>query len=255
VLRVRSTVNASAAKATTLEEPKLTFGGALTFVQDIMSFLQGLGIPTPLNVAMTNKLQFKAGLKIPMDKELNKLLPPDSVEFDDTDVTVSLTIDSPLSEAEFELTAVILVPTPYKPLKGVGMFKFAIKISTETGNTFTLTLGAGIAIGFNIDTFDCKAYFIQYWFLVIGDSTIGGGIGFLLKGSINLIIISVDVSVEAKFALLRVSCPGGSSLWGVAQITFAIEVTIAFIIDISFEVQGELDDNFDNGPCPLPDVL
>ncbi len=51
-------------------------GGALGVVQDIMKFLQQLGIPTPMSVSMTNKVKFKAGIKISMDDELNALLPP-----------------------------------------------------------------------------------------------------------------------------------------------------------------------------------
>ena len=75
-----------------------------------------------------------------------------------------------------------------------------------------------------------------------------------MKGSIDLEIISVDVSVEAKMAVLKVTCPG-VTVWGAAQVTFAIEVTIAFVIDINFQVQAEWDQNLNGGPCALPDVL
>jgi hypothetical protein len=258
VIRVTATIDAAANIATNLKTPKLTFGGALGVVQDIMAFLQQLGFPTPFSVSMTNKLEFKAGLKIPMDEELNKLLPPGGPEFDDTDVVVSLVIDSPLSEAEFELGATILVPTPFDPLKGVGMIKVEIKVSTESGNTLTLTVGAGFGVSFTIAGFGCKAYFLETMFLIAGDTVFGLGVGVLIKGSIDLEIISVDVSVEAKMAILKVNPGAGcasTTIWGAAQLTFAIEVTICWVIDIDFEVQSEADQNLNGGPCELPDVL
>lgn len=45
------------------------------------------------------------------------------------------------------------------------------------------------------------------------------------------------------------------TVYGAAQLTFAVEITIAFIIDIDFEVQTEADQNLNGGPCALPDVL
>jgi hypothetical protein len=258
VIHLRATVDAASNIATTLKDPNITFGGALGVVQDIMAFLQSLGFPTPLNVSMTNKVEIKAGLKIPMDKELNKLLPPGGPEFDDTDVVVSLVIDSPLSEAEFELGATILIPTPFDPLKAVGSIKIAIKMSTDSGNTFTLTVGAGLGVSFNLGPFDCKAYFMETMFFIVGDTVLGFGVGLLIKGSVDLEVVSVDVSVEAKMAILKVNtgptCPA-VTIYGAAQVTFAIEITICWVIDIDIEVSSEVDQNLNGGPCALPDVL
>ncbi len=193
-----------------------------------------------------------------MDEELNKLLPPGGPEFDDTDVVVSLVIDTPLAEAEFELGATILIPTPFDPLKGVGMIKIGIKMSTDSGNTFTLTVGAGVGVSFSIAGFGCKAYFLETMFLIAGDTVLGFGVGLLIKGSIDLEVVSVDVSVEAKMAVLSVTpsptC-AATTIFGAAQLTFAIEVTICWIIDIDIEVQTEADQNLNGGPCALPDVL
>jgi hypothetical protein len=254
VIRITSTVEAAANIVTRLKNSKITFGGALGVVQDMLEILQTLGFPTPLDVAMTNKMQFKAGLKIPMDEELNKLMPPGGLEFDDTDVIISVVIDSPMSEVGFELGATLLIPTPFNPLKAVGMIKTEIKMSTESGNTFILTVGAGVGVSFKVAGFGCTAYFLETMFLIAGDNVLGFGAGILIKGSIDFEIVCVDVSVEAKMAILKVTCPD-TTIYGVAQVTFAIEVTIAFVIDIDFEVQAEEDQNFNGGPCPLPDIL
>jgi len=254
VIRVTATVDAASNTATSLKDSKITFGGALGVVQDILVFLQTLGFPSPLATSMTNKLQFQAGLKIPMDKELNKLMPPGGPEFDDTDVVVSFVIDTPVSEVDFKLEATLLFPTPYNPLKAVGMFSIQIKMSTQSGNTFILTAGAGLGVSFNIAGFGCKAYFLETLSLIAGDMVLGFAVGLLIKGSIDLEIVEVEVTVEAKMAVLKVTCPG-TTIYGAAQLTFGIEVTIAFIIDINIQVSAEADQNINGGPCPLPDVL
>jgi hypothetical protein len=254
VLRVTATVDAAANIVTTFKNSKVTFGGALGVIQDVLAFLQTLGFPSPLGVAMTNKIKLKAGLRIPMDEELNTLMPPGGPQFDDTDVVVSVVIASPVTEVDFEMGATLLIPTPFDPLKAVGMFKLEIDLSTTTGTTLILTAGAGVGVGFSIGPFDCKAYFLLTLDVVIGTSVLGLAVGVLIKGTVDLEIVEVHVSVEAKMAVLKVTCPA-TTIYGAAQLTFAIEVHICFIIDIDFEIQAELDKNLNGGPCALPDVL
>ena len=91
-------------------------------------------------------------------------------------------------------------------------------------------------------------------FFIAGDNIIGLGVGLMIKGTIDLEVVSVDVSVEAKMALLKVTCPD-TTMWGAAQVTFAVEITICWVIDIDFEAQAEMDQNLNGGPCALPDVL
>src|SRR5262249_40608436 len=150
------------------------------------------------------------------------------------DVVVSFVVAVPVTEVEFELGATILVPTPFNPLKAVGLAKVEIKLSTMSGTTFILTVGAGIGVSFKIAGFGCTAYFATTMFFITGTSVLGFGVGALVKGSIDLGIVAVDVSVEAKFAMLRVvpsaTCPA-TTIWGAAQITFAIEITLCWVID------------------------
>lgn len=254
VIRLKASVEASANAETQLKNSQILFGGALGPVQSVLSFLESLGFPSPLNVSMTNSVKVKAGLKIPMDDEINKLLPPGGPQFDDTDVVVSLVIDSPISEADFEFGATILIPTPFDPLMAVGLVKIEIQMSTASGNTFTLTVGVGVGVSFKVAGFGCVAYFAETMFFIVGDMVLGFGVGMLIKGSIDLEIVSVDVSVEAKMAILKVTCPD-VTIYGAAQVTFAIEITICWVIDIDIEVQAEADQNLNGGPCALPDVL
>jgi hypothetical protein len=274
VMRIVGDFNADAKSPATLANASVVFGGALGVVQDVMKFLQDLGFPTPMSVSMTNSLQLKISLKIPMDEELNKLMPPCGPHFEDTDVTVGMAIDLKSGEvgAEFEAGAAIFIPTPFctcvpaappdlphiTGLQGVGLLDFDAKISTKDGQIVTLKIGAGIGVSFELaDSFKVVAYYVETEFLIFGD-VFGLGVGALLKGSIDLEIISVDVSVEAKMAVLKVNTSPSCSavtVWGAAQVTFAVDVTICWVIDIDFEVQTEWSRNLNGGPCELPDAL
>jgi len=274
IMRIVGDLNADATSPTTLANTQVVFGGALGVVQDVMKFLQALGFPMPMSVAMTNGLELKMSLKIPMDDELNKLMPPCGMSFQDTDVTVGMTIDLETGEtgAEFEAGAAIFIPTPFctcvpavppdEPhiagLQGVGLLKFNAKINTKVGQVITLTVGAGIGVTLKLtDEIKAIAYYVETEFLIFGD-VFGLGVGALLKGSIDFGIISADVSIEAKMAVLRVdpspTC-AAVTVWGAAQVTIAIDITIAWVIDIDFEWQTEWSRNLNGGPCELPDVL
>jgi hypothetical protein len=274
IMRIVGDFSADAKSPSTLGNSNVIFGGALGVVQDVMKFLQELGFPTPMSVSMTNSPELKIGLKLPLDDELNKLMPPCGPSFQDTDVTVEWTINLDNGEvgAEFELSAAIFIPTPFctcvaavppelphiTGLQGVGLIQFDAKLSTSFGQVITLTLGAGIGVTFKLaNAFKVVAYYVETEFLIFGD-VLGLGVGALLKGTIDLAVISVDVSVEGKMAVLRVDASSTCSavtVWAAAQVTFAVEVTIAWVINIDFEVQTEWSRNLNGGPCALPDVL
>jgi hypothetical protein len=172
----------------------------------------------------------------------------------DLDIVMSWmeTATSQNSVTTFEIT--IKVPTPFTPVVAIGLAKVKFQMGDD-GNAWTFQLGVGIGVSFNIGPFEALAYFAESEFLIAGDTVFGLGASALIKGSVDLEVVEVDVSVEAKMALLKVTCGGGTTIWGVAQVTFAIEVTIAFVIDIEFDVQAEEDQNLDGGPCPLPNVV
>jgi hypothetical protein len=284
VIRLLATVDATAVSPTQLKEPKIILGGAFSAVQDVITFLQDLGIPSPFNVSMTNNPALKAGIKIPLKVAypgaplgfIDITVPPTppglneeerdafedasvSLVFEDTDVAVTESLDlktQEVSEAEFELESTLRVRTSFTPpLWGIGAFKVNVKVSTESGTTLTLTAGAGFAIKFDFGL-EFKGFWIESLFLIVGDTAFGLGVGVLLKLNVDLVVADLDLTAEAKMALLRVPCTEGTSVYGVLQVTLAAELTIAFVIDISFEYQVEFPAiNFNGGPCPKPDVL
>ncbi|HET8998439.1 MAG TPA: hypothetical protein VFP86_02215 [bacterium] len=289
VIRLQATVDATAVSPTQLKEPKIILGGALSPVQDVITILEDLGIPTPFSVSMSNQPErqkkLKAGLKIPLKipypspegrvKFIDLTVPPIppgltdeeagtfedstvSLVFEDTDVSVTESLDlkkGKLVEAEFELEATLRARTSFTPpVWGVGLFKLNIKVGTESGTLVTLTAGAGAAIKFKF-FLEFKGYYIATLFVVAGDTAFALGVGALAKLNVDLGVADLDLTAEVKYALLKAPCAAGLSVFAVAQVTLAAELTIAFVIDISFEYQMQWHVNMNGGPCPLPDAL
>jgi hypothetical protein len=259
ISRVVGNFKADAATPATFAGAHLVFGPALQPVQTVVSFLENFGPMPPLNVNMTNDFAVKAGLKIDLQDLLLVLPPPISAvltEFvDDLDFSVLEHISATKASAETQFELTITVPTPFTPIVAIGLAQFTIKIGSDFGTAFEFLLGFGVGVDFKIGPFEASAYFAETQFLITGDTVFGLGAGSIIKGSVDLEVVSIDISVEAKIALLHVDCGGGSSIYGVAQVTFALEITIAFVIDINFEEQAQIEHNLDGGPCPLPDVV
>jgi hypothetical protein len=259
LMRIVGDIQADANSAGRLANPRMVFSPSFGIIRDVFPFFDDLPIPTPLGLSMTNSLALKLGIKIPMDDELNKGLPTGGLKFVDTDVTIGFEVHDPIEEFGFEANATIFVPTDFPPLKGVGLFNFDAQISTEFGTALDFKFGGGVGVDFQAEAFEAYAYLVETIFLILGDVISLGG-GLLLKGGIDLKVVEVELSAEAKMALLRLDSSSGNNctattVWAVAQVTFAIEVTVAWIFDIDMEFQAEWDTNINGGPCQLPDVL
>lgn len=261
ISRVVGSMSASAAAPTKFANSRYVFGPALKPVQSVVSFLGNFGPMPPLDVNMTNDFSLKAGLKIDL-KDLLEVTPGPVQALvkkfvDDFDFSVLEMLSPTNDSAEAEFALAIKVPTPFTPIIAVGIAKFTIKIGNDFGTALEFLLGFGAGVDFSIGIFSATAYFAETQFLIIGDTVFGLGAGSIIKGTVDLEIVSIEISVEAKVALLSVSCNAGadSTIWGVAQVTFALEITIAFVIDIDFEEQAQIQHALDGGPCPLPDVV
>jgi len=255
--RIVGTVSGSAAAPTNLSDSRFVFGPSLQPVAALVSFLEQFSPMPPLNVSMTNPWQLQVGLKFDFEKLLEQApaLKPFLEKFIvDLDVLMSWmeTATSQNSVTTFEVT--VKFPTPFTPVVAIGLAKVKFQMGDD-GNAWTFQLGVGVGVDFTIGPFKALAYFAESEFLIAGDSVFGLGASALIKGSVDLEVVEIDISVEAKMALLNVTCGPDTTIWGVAQVTFALEVTIAFVIDIEFDVQAEEDQNIDGGPCALPNVV
>jgi hypothetical protein len=259
VTRVVGTVDSKASTPTQLVDARFVFGPPLQPVAALVSFLEQFsGLPPPA-VAMTNDWSLQAGITFDFTKYLSLLAPPIASfvkQFiEDLDVKMLSKTKATSSDfiMQFELT--VKIPTPFPPIVAIGLAKVQFQMGDD-GNAWTFQLGVGIGVSFTIGPFEAIAYYAQSQFLITGDTVFGLGASSLVKATVDLVVVEVSISIEAKIAMLKVSCNvSDSSIWGVAQVTIALEVSIFFVIDIEFDVQAEWTNNFDGGPCALPDVV
>lgn len=264
VVTVGANVRARADRATTFTEPRLQLGGSLSVVQDLLTILDDIGISGVMRVDMTNEWSISVGVTVPFKDATGEDLqiPPGSplpdIIFADTGASVEVKVWPDADEAEFRLGGQpMFAIKQYPGLYVVAIIEFGIKLSTETGTTYSLTLGVGIAYVVEAGPFELKGLFALTFFGFIGDTTIGFGIGFLVKVSLELAIIEIALSLEGKLALVW-ACRGTptETMYGAAKLTFAIEITICFIFSISFEFETTASEVLSGpGTCPLPDVI
>jgi hypothetical protein len=242
VARVVGDISSDSQTPTQLLNSRLVFGGAIQPVQKVVSFLQQFAkLPAPA-IAMTNDWQLQAGLKFDLEKYLEDVpglkafLEQFIVDFDFKLVCEVTPADTSF-DAEFELT--VKFKTPFAVVV-IGLASFEIHMQ-DSGNTYTITLGAGLGVDFPVSgIFKAIAYFAVTQSLIIGDTVLGLGTGTLLKGSVNIDdIVDVDIEIEASMAMVEVKCLDGSgnsanSIWGFAQVTIAIEVTVFALLDVGF---------------------
>ena len=259
VTRVVGTVQASPTSATQLADSRFVFGPPLKPVAALVSFPEQFGSMPPPAVNMTNDWQLLAGITFDFTKYLSMLGPAvkSFIEQFIVDLDVKLQSKTKATTStfvmQFELT--VKIPTPFPPIVAIGLAKVQFEMGDDF-NAWTFQLGVGIGVSFSVGPFQAIAYYAQSQFLITGDTVFGLGASSLVKATVDLAVVEASVSIEAKIALLKVTCNvSDSTIWGAAQVTIAIEISIFFVIDIEFDVQAEWTNNFDGGPCPLPDVL
>ena len=266
VIRLEANVAAEAGTKTVFTEPVMKMGGSLSFVQDLLTILADLGITGVMNADMTNDWSLKVALKVPVVDALGEpyqippAVPTPDIKFDDTEVSVELNVLPALDSSKFQLQGQPMFTVKAIPgLYVVAIIQFSIEISTSDGTTYTLLLGVGVAYEIEAGPFSLKGLFALTFFGFIGDTALGFGIGFLLKLGLDIAIVSIEISLEGKLAVIR-ACSGtaNETLFGAAKLTFGVEISICLVLSISFEVETTASEAIE-GPgepaCALPDVL
>jgi hypothetical protein len=254
VIRFLGTVEASANRPGRFSGATIHFGDALEAVEFLTDFL-GTKRLADMPLGSRNHSSLKIAEKIPIVGAPGQ---PEKIDLGvvklvDADVTVGIEVDLAKGETAvgFELAAIITGRTPYDPLVGAGQLKFEIQ-SDSSGNAFKLTLGLGVGVEGDIGPFEAKAFFFENAYVVVGTNQVGFGMGLELKGEIDLKVISAEIDVEASAMAIEATCPAGSTQWLVAQLTIAVDITIAWVIDIEFDYKMQVETNLNDGPCPVP---
>jgi hypothetical protein len=249
------------------QHPNLKLGGALTIVQDVLTILADLGIQGVMSAQMTNDWSLKVKLSVPFVDaagealQIPPLVPNPQVKFDDSGVEVELDVAPVMDKAQFALVGQPMFAVQEIPgLYVVGLIKFSIQISTEDGTTYGLLIGFGVAYEIDAGPFKLKGLFALTMFGFMGDTTLGFGIGFVLKLGLAIEpIASVEIYLEGQLAVVS-ACrgTGNDTTYGAAKLTFGVEISVCLVFSISFEVETTASEVI-NGPggalCPLPDVL
>lgn len=246
VLTMVADIAAQAGQETAFNDPTMKLGGPFDIVQDLLTIMQDLGISTKPNVRMTNEWSLKVALKVPFvdaSGEPFEVIPHEplpTIIFDDTAVKVELKIAPTADEVLFEaggkpMFAIKSVPGLYV----VAIIQFDLKLSSKDGTIYAVLIGVGIAYKLKAGPFELKGLFAITFFGIFGDALLGYGIGFLLEVSAEISpIVSIQLSLEGKLARLLVhhNAPD-ETVFQVAKLTFALEVSIFLVFNISIEVE------------------
>lgn len=105
--------------------------------------------------------------------------------------------------------------------------------------------------------FSAKGYVLITQTIAEGGGSFSVGTDILVKASVDLFeLIKADVVLETKMELLaaRRQATDPPTIWGIAQFTIGIDVSIFLVIDISFHTSGEWRNRFNDGPCTPEDM-
>ena len=268
VVQLGANIVSSAGATTQFEQPSLLLGGALSFVQDILTMLADLGINGVLTALMTNDWALKASVNVPVADGTGHPLqiPPwpdeePNFKLDDTEIQLEWDVDPSSDSVTFTMTGqpmwwIYVLPNVYV----TAIIKFQLQLSTTDGTQYSLVVGVGFAYDADVDPFDLKGLIAITFSGVWGDGTLGYAIGFLLQLQAAIVpIISVTLSVEGQLALVK-ACQGtpNETKYGAAVLTLALEVSVCLVFSIDIEYQHTWSkpmEGPDGSACPLPAVL
>lgn len=266
VMTMVADIDARAGAATAFAEPQLKLGGPFDIVEDLLTVLKDLGIPVRPEVRMTNAWGLSIGFTVPFVDASGddlKVIPGEpfpTIKFADTGLKIEFEVAPDAEKVLMELGGSPMFAIKSIPgLYVVAIIKFKLQLSTKTGTTYGVLIGVGIAYSLEAGPFELKGLFAITFFAVFGDTVLGYGIGFLVKLSADLPpIVSIELSLEGKLA--RLEADKGlptETVFQIAKLVFAIEVSVFLVFSISLEVETKKVDVM-RGPLlasDAPDVL
>ncbi|MCD9033141.1 hypothetical protein LDO32_15545 [Luteimonas sp. Y-2-2-4F] len=239
-------IDARAGQATGFAQPRIAIGGPFDIVQDLLTVFAALGVPARPEVRMTNKWALSVGLTVPFVDAAGddiKIVPGEpipTIKFADTGLKIELAVAPEADEALLELGGSPMFAIKSVPgLYVVAIVKFKLQLSTESGTTYGFLLGVGIAYSLEAGPFELKGLFAITFFAVFGDTVLGYGVGFIVKLSAELPpIVAIEISLEGKLARLvaHKDLPD-ETVFQIAKLVFAIEVSVFLVFSISLEVE------------------
>jgi hypothetical protein len=248
LMTMETQIDAEAGRSTAFADPKLRLGGPFDIVQDLLTIMQDLGVPARPDVRMTNGWSLSVTINVPFvdaTGEDFKVVPGElipTIKFADTGAKVEIAVAPEADEATFELGGSPMFAIKSIPgLYVVAIIKFKIQLSTESGTTYGFLIGVGLAYSLEAGPFELKGLFALTFFAVFGDTVLGYGVGFLVKLEAELPpIVAIEISLEGKLArLIAQTGTPSETVFQIAKLVFAIEVSIFLVFSISLEVEAK----------------
>jgi len=264
LMRVVGTLSAASGAAAQLVKPRLLFGGALSPVQDVINFLTAIGLPIALSFALTSttkKIQTGALLNIPPIKRNPDTGKVEEGAFETGGGKLKGELKTGFGNASesrdklfvsfdhwrlyFEVSGDFQIEIlPPKLLYAGGAFKIAIEGHVNEPTEITIMAGAIISIGGDLITKVAKLEgSVRYGYVFqIQGSQVGFGIDIELTATASVLegLAAVEVSTEAMALPRRVN---DDTVHVQAKLTFAVEVTLGWVFNESFEVEGDYEKN------------
>ena len=266
LMRTVGDVLADSASGATLANPKLVLGSVLTPLQDILTFLEMLGLPNPFALAFSNsgwteskKYKLKAGLQLNLPMKKSEGAPfdiPTDTPFGTFEIGLKLGFGNAASSEGVLLTASsqwlaylsfkgVLQAPVFPAVKVGGLVVFKMEADFPSGSIaeqekLTFQLGVVVTAGGDLipGVVQLKAQVAFAVTLVIVTtlpSSIGIGVGLILYASGQVLSGLVGISFTAEADGLYITSPKEIQ----ATFDIQVDVSICWFLDVTFEAQTQ----------------
>ena len=266
VMRVAYTLTADAETPAQLVDAQVVWGPSMDAAAKALTLFNGFGAVTPLIVSMTNQWSCKFSMQMDLNRLLNKLPAVGDIikQFvKQLNFGVSSLTSPTATSIQMDYDAAIMIPIGTGSVVGYGKVRVLMKTDLKTGDSQPATsvveveVGAGWGLSFSVAGFDAYAFGVLALVIITGANTFGIGAAIILRGHVDLHIISITLTSELKGFQVSQTCGVNNknkSVWLVAQATISLNVSIFLVINVGFSVQYQWIKFQDNGTCPLPEL-
>lgn len=259
LVRIAGATQASTTSAPSFPTSRLVFGSVFSPVQALISFLEALGLPNPLTLAVSNatqkyKLQGNLQLKLPMthpisiptDTPIGKLAIGLKIGFGNSAPSSSALLTS--TSQWFLATSFngsLQVPV-FPPIMAGGVIAFSMEGDFPAGTTpakETITLQAGVIVSVGGDLIPgilslsaSVTYAYQLAIVTTSPQSIGMGLVLILSASGQVLGGLVGISFTAEAIASLTLQPSPCKLTAAATFLASVDVTLGWFFSITVSV-------------------
>jgi hypothetical protein len=255
LVRIAGATQASTTSAPSFPTSRLVFGSVFSPVQALISFLEALGLPNPLTLAVSNatqkyklqgnlqlKLPMTIPIKIPTDTPIGKLAIALKIGFGNSASSNNALLTS-TSQWFFaaSFNGSLQVPV-LPPIYAGGVIGFSMEGdfpsgSTPAQQTISLLAGVIVSVGGNLipGVLSLSASVTYAYQLTIGISSPSIGLGVVLILSVSGQVLGglVGISFSAEAIASLTLQPAAHQLTASATFLASVDVTLGWFLDVT----------------------